>query len=305
MAKPFKFRYVNEIAGGFVLAVIILLVIGIFVAGHAQGWFERHTLLTLNFPPEGSLDLQKGAEVVILGTRVGSIEDIKVKTDGSMNGQVLIKGHFIRFVRADSRAIVKKKFGLAGDAYLEITKGSGVQLGNGGVLTAVKDTEITEMIQDAVKQVREVTLPAIEQARKAIEEYTHLAADLRNPEGHLQKLIANLDEVSASIAKGEGTVGQLTKDPALANELRSITGKINDSLAEVKKILSDVHVTTGVLRNESQDLSGTVLQTRETMAETEKLIVGIQNHWLIRGYIEQDSRPSAQIPPSAVGGGTP
>ena len=36
MAKKFKFRYVNEIAGGFVILVAALLIVGVVVAGHAQ-----------------------------------------------------------------------------------------------------------------------------------------------------------------------------------------------------------------------------------------------------------------------------
>ena len=38
MTKPFKFRYVNEIAGAFVLVVILALLGGVLVAARAQRW---------------------------------------------------------------------------------------------------------------------------------------------------------------------------------------------------------------------------------------------------------------------------
>ncbi len=301
MPKPFKFRYVNEIAGGFVIAVIALVIGSIVVAGHAQRWFESVHRLTVSFPPEGSMGLQKGAEVQILGTTVGSVEEISVADDGSMAGRITVRGKFIRFVRADSQVIVKKKFAVAGDAYIEITKGTGPELPDNATLICLKDTEIMETIQDVVRQVREATVPAIEQVRKAIEEYTNLAKDLRDPEGNLQQLMAHLNEISRGLEKGEGTAGQLLRDPALANELHEITGKVNDSLAEVRKILGDVEQSTDVLKDEVKDLPGMVLQTREALRESEKLIVAVQKSWLLRKYVDA-TETTTLIPTAEVGG---
>lgn len=302
MAKPFKFRYVNEIAGGFVLLVVALLVVGVLLAGQAQRWFIATHGIELTFPPEGSLGVQKGAEVHILGTQVGAVEEITVAQDGSMAARATVRGDFFRFVRTDSRALVKKKFGLAGDAYVEITKGSGGELPAGATLMCTKDTELIEMLQDVVKQVKDATLPAIEQARKAVEEYTSLAVDLRKPEGNLQQLLAHLNNIAGELEKGEGTAGKLLRDPALANELQGITVKINEALAEVKGSLGDISDTMDIVKGEAADLPGVVLQTRETMRETEKLLLAIQRHWLLRSYVEQ-AEPSTLIPPSEVGGG--
>jgi len=50
---------------------------------------------------------------------------------------------------------------------------------------------------------------------------------------------------------------------------------------------------------EAKDLPGLVLQTQQTLHESEKLIEGIQRHWLIRKYIEK-AQPNTRIPPSEV-----
>ena len=307
MTKPFKFRYVNEIVGVFVILVVLALIAGVILAGHAQRWFEPVHRLTLQFPSEGSFGLKKGAEVQILGATVGVVEEIRVNEDGSMEGGITIRGDFIRFVRADSRAIARKKFAVAGDSYIEITRGVGEELPEeGATMICEKDTEITETVEQVVQQVREVTLPAIEQVRLAIEEYTKLAADLRNPEGNLQQLLAHLNQIMLGLEKGEGTAGQILRDPSMANELRQITVKINESLAEVRSILEDVKQTTAKMpqtaesvSEEVDNLPGLVLQTQKTLMETERLIEGIQRHWLMRKYIEQ-APASERIPPSAV-----
>jgi phospholipid/cholesterol/gamma-HCH transport system substrate-binding protein len=301
MPKPFKFRYVNEIVGGFVILVVALLIVGIVVAGHAQRWFESVHEVKIVFPPEGSLDLQKGSEVYILGTRVGAVEEIAVAADGSMAGKISVRGRFIRFVRADSQAIVRKKFGIAGDAYIEITKGTGEELPEDQALICLKDVEIMETIQNLAQQFRDATLPAIEQLRKAVEEYTNLAADLRRPEGNLQQLLAHLNKIAEGLEKGEGMVGQVLRDPAMAEQLHVIMASIETSLAEVKKIMSHIEDSAEIVKGEMQDAPGVVLQTRQTMEETEKLIAAIQKSWLVRGNIAQPAATTL-IPTAEVGG---
>ncbi|MBP7830745.1 MAG: MCE family protein [Kiritimatiellae bacterium] len=299
MAKPFKFRYVNEITGGFVLLTLVLVIAGIILAGNAQRWFEEVHTLTLTFPPEGSFDLQKGAEVRILGALVGAVESISVDEAGGMTGEITIRGNFIRFVRTDSKAIAKKKFGVAGDAFVEITKGSAAPLEDGGVLACEKDTELMAMVQDVVQQIRENTVPAIQAMQKAVEEYTKVAEELHRPDGNLQQLLAHLNAITEGLVKGEGTAGQLLRDPALANELRQITGKIDATLQQVQQILENFEQVSETIRDESGDVPGLVLQGRETLRESEVLIEGLQRHWLLRKYMEADE-PTARVPVSGV-----
>ena len=307
MSKPFKFRYVNEIVGGFVLLIVAALVAGIILVGRAQQWFEPRFDLRVRFPAEGSEGIQKGAEVVILGTQVGNVKEILVNDDGSMEGQLQIRGPFVRFIRQDSQAILKKKFGVAGDAFVEISRGIGPPIDDGRLPAAAKkDTELVQLLQDLLEQVRAAILPLLDQVTKAAEEYTGLAADLRKPDGNLQKLLARLQEVAAGLEKGEGTAGKLLKDPAtiqgvnvtITNMNTAITNitatitSVNDRLRQVETILTDVKKTTGALPE-------ALLQAQDTLRETEVLIDGVQKHWLLRSYIEH-TPSSERIDPADV-----
>ena len=42
-----------------------------------------------------------------------------------MTAEASIRRDFFRFVRVDSSAVIKKKFGVAGDSFFEITRGEG------------------------------------------------------------------------------------------------------------------------------------------------------------------------------------
>jgi len=301
--KPFQFRYVNEIVGGFVLLVVALLIAAVFVAGRAQGWFEPVYSVHLDFPAQGSLDLQVGAPVQILGATVGRVEEINVDEDGFMTGRISIKGDFFQFVRSDSRAVVKKKFGIAGDAYVEITKGSGPELPPGAGLVATKDTDLNELLQQLLSQVREATLPLLASVKSAADEYTGLAADMRAAEGPLQKMLANLEGITKKIDQGDGPAGRLVSDEKMAEDIQQIVNQANEAVAQLQLILKDVRGATVELpsmartvNNEVQDIPGTVLQTQEAIREAERLIEGIQQHWLIRKNIPQ-TKPTEFISP--------
>ena len=292
MSKPFKFRYVNEITGAFVLLVVALLLAGVVVAGHAQGWFRPEYSLTLLFPPEGSLGVQDGTRVVCLGNTIGTVERIIVADDGAMQGRAKIKGEFFRFLRSDSQALVKKAFGIAGEVFVEISKGTATPLPKEGAeLVCQNDTEMLKQIQDSLEKVQ-----------KTIDEYRNLAADLRNTNGPLMQFIAHLSDITAGIQKGEGPVGKMLRDPQMAKQL-------GDVLAQVQLIIADVKQTTaqlpGIAKNASgevSDASGMMLQTQSAIREGEKLIEGLQKHWLIRKYVDQVTVPE-RVPSQAVPNG--
>jgi phospholipid/cholesterol/gamma-HCH transport system substrate-binding protein len=272
MPKPFKFRYVNEIVGTFVLLVVALLALGIILAGHAQEWFVPIRRYNVDFPIEGSLGIQKGAAVEILGTSVGKVEKIEVEEDGRIYGVITVKGDFIRFVRTDSTVTVKKRFAVAGEAFLEISEGKGEPLSTEFNLLVTKDTELTEMLEELLKQVRETTVPALEKLQKTVDEYGALAADLRSPDGPLMKLLGNLQQITAGLEKGEGSAGKILRDPQMANDLKDILDKINASLDDLKKTTVQLPPMAEKVGDEIDDLPGLVMQTQETIREAERLI---------------------------------
>lgn len=295
--KPFQFRYVNEIVGGFVLVVLALLVVALLVAGRAQGWFEPVHRIHLDFPPQGSLDLQVGAPVKILGATVGRVEAINVDEDGFMTGEMTVKGDFYLFVRSDSRAIVKKAFGIAGDAYIEITKGKGPPLPESAGLVASKDTDLNEMLEELLGQVRESIVPLLDSIQQAVDEYGGLARDLRDDQKPMQQMLDNLEGITRKLDEGKGPAGRLVNDEEMAAGIERTVMQVQATLEELQIVLAHVREATAELPamartvgGEVEDLPGTVRMTQETLRETEKLLEGIQRHWLIRKYIPNEQQ---------------
>jgi phospholipid/cholesterol/gamma-HCH transport system substrate-binding protein len=235
-----------------------------------------------------------------------------------MEAGTRIRSDFFRFVREDSFAVVKKKFGVAGDAYFDITRGQGPPLPKKNA--AIVCRELPDTIETAIEEVRSAVLPVLEKLSVGLDTWTalgeklspgadawtKLGTNLDESRQHLDQLIGRLDGLVADVQQGKGTAGKLLTDPALADGLKTILDKGNVSMDQLQAILKDVQVAgthlsavSEALAVEAEDLPGLVLQTQQMLHELERLIEGIERHWLIRKYIEQRP-PNTRIPPSEV-----
>jgi phospholipid/cholesterol/gamma-HCH transport system substrate-binding protein len=318
MKSRFKFRHVNEITGIFVILVLVVLIAAIVWAARSQGWFRGTVTLRIVLPEAGAASIRQGSEVYFLGTLVGTVSDVIVDVAGRMEAWTSIRGDFFRFVRKDSSAVVKKKFGVAGDAYFEITRGQGQPLPKKDASIVCR--ELPGTMESAIEEVRLAVLPVVEKLSVGLDTWTtlgeklsagavawtKLGTNLDESRQHLDQLIERLDRIVAGVEQGKGTAGKLLTDPALADDLKTILDKGNVSMDQLQTILKDVQVAgthlsavSEALATEAKDLPGLVLQTQQTLHELERLTEGIEKHWLIRKYIEQ-RQPNTRIPPSEV-----
>ncbi len=272
MTKPFKFRYVNEIAGVFVLLIVILFIAGIVLAGFVQGWFESYHRLTLDIPAEGLSGLQEGAEVEILGAVVGSVESLIVNDKtGDMEAVAAIRSDFFSFVKQDSQAFIRKRFIFAGDTYVEITRGEGAPIPDKDrmfrmtcepgreILTTIqefadeiRESRILDSIMEMSFEIQAAVLGVLTQARNSLERYTTLVVDLRETSVKVQTLLERIDGIVQKTEAGEGTVGMLLTDSTLAEKTISIAGKVETTIDEVDAVLRDVHRMTAGLPDAAQ-----------------------------------------------------
>src|SRR6185437_3190485 len=240
MATPFRFRHVHETAGIFVLGTVAVAITIVAITGHAQRWFQPVRRLTIILPEEGSLGLRVGSEVFILGVNVGAVDDIAPDPQGKMRAEVDIRRDYSQFLHTDSTATIRKTFGIAGDAYVDISRGSGAPLPEtNAVIRSSSDRVPTEILSDLVVQLRDEAVPTMKQARSAMAEYQHLAADLRDPQGHLEQTLAHTDRITRGVERGEGLAGKLLVDPQVAGKGEAAIDKVNASLDQIDAALKD------------------------------------------------------------------
>jgi phospholipid/cholesterol/gamma-HCH transport system substrate-binding protein len=298
--ESFKFRRVNEITGTFVLIVVGLLIGAVLWAGHSQRWFKSRVTLRIVLPEDGAAGIRQGSEVYFLGTLVGSVSYVDVETTGRMEAEVNIRRDFFQFVRVDSFAVVKKKFGVAGDSYFEITRGKGLPL-------MEKDASIvcTEQFQNAleaaIEEIRRETLLVMKKTSDGLDTWTKLGTELGETREHLDRIAASMEKMAASVEAGKGTVGRLVTDPALADEAQTLLARANETMSQLQSTVTNLNLAvknvqsstarlpeiTGAVADETKNLPGLVLQTKSSMVELERLVEALQHQWLIRKYVNQ------------------
>jgi hypothetical protein len=225
MSRPIKFRYANEIAGAFVIIALGLFVGGVFLAGRSQGWFEGKFELMADFATaEGSFGLREGGEVWVMNTVAGRVAKIEPTGDGRMQGRLIIQNRYRPFIRTDSVARVKKKFGVAGDAYVDIEVGKGPEVVDGSVIPCIKDEELMEIARKTLEDLQEDVLPMIEDSKE---------------------ILSHVNTISAAIASGEGLAGAAVNDPAMTAEVKEMLEGVNALVVASEDAL---HETTRLIK---------------------------------------------------------
>ena len=297
LEQRFKFRRVNEITGTFVLVVIAVLIAAVVWTGRSQRWFKSNVTLRIILPEAGAAGIRQGSEVYFLGTLVGSVSDVNVDTTGRMEAQANIRRDFFRFVRADSSAVVKKKFGVAGDSFFEITRGEGKPLPEKNA-SIVCTEQFQSALESAIEEIRRETLLVLKKVNGGLDTWTTLGTNLITTRERLDQLVGRVDGIAADVQAGNGTVGKLLTDPATADELKTLLVKGNRSVDELQVTLNNLKqastnlpAISDAIGKEARDLPGLVMQTQASMRELERLVEAMQRTWLLRKYVNQTNPP--------------
>ncbi len=271
MDPQFKFRHVNEITGIFVLLAVALFVAAIFMAGRAQGLFRPKMTLKTNFTTvEGAFGLQEGAEVRILDTRAGVVRNLVPNEDGVIEADYVLDKNFAPFLRASSVAVVKRKFALTGDAFVEISVGDSAspRLEEGALINTVKDTEITAQIMEVIEEVKKAALPALEKIQLVLDELPELVGQTRKTLAQAESLMR--DDLPPVTRQAAGALEQT--QAMLSSELPPLVAQLNDTLE----------------------------QTQGALLEAQLLMEGMRQNWLFRGNMPEEAlRPT--LAPETVG----
>lgn len=305
--KRFKFRRVNEITGVFVLLIIAGLIAAVLFTGRSQRWFKTTATIEIVLPEAGAAGIRQGSEVYFLGTLVGSVSDVIVEPTGRMKAEARIRHDFFRFVRVDSYAAVKKRFGVAGDSFFEITRGVGQPLPEKGA-SIICNEQFQSVMETAIEEIHRETLLVLSKTSAGLDTWTQLGTELGETRRHLHELTVRVERMAAGMEAGEGTVGKLLTDTALVDDAQHLFGRAHQTMNDLQQVVTNLNVAirnvqsgtarlpeiTDALADEANDLPGLVKQTQTSMREMEELILAMQTHWLLRKYVRQTNSSSAR-----------
>ncbi len=308
MEKPFKFRYVNEIVGTVVILIVSLLLVGLFLVVKSHDWFVPNHNVVVEFPTEGTLGLQVGAQVRVLGAVAGRVAGINADKAGKLTGVIDVKGDFIHLVRTDSIATVKQTAIGAGDFYLDISQGSGPELPVTVALQCEKGEDIFNILEGDLQEFHEEVLPVLTQINGAAEEYRNWVAELRGEEAHLHQFLVEIGQVVATLQKEQGgTMERSARDPAVAGETGKVLRRIDQAVEELQRVMEDMEAASSRVPSTPAKVGGDAsampeiaVQLQDRLKESQRLLEGIQKQCPIRDHSQQsgagESIPASRVP---------
>jgi phospholipid/cholesterol/gamma-HCH transport system substrate-binding protein len=250
-----RFRYASRRVGALVLIAFAIFVIAVLQAGVLRDLFRSTLTLRVILPESGLAGLNEGAAVDILGTDAGDVREIVIDPEQNFHAVVEIEEAMEPFVRRDSKVFIRKQFGIAGAAFLEITRGQGEPLDwDYAVLRAEADQAPTESMGEILEEVRAKVLPIVDDVQRTVGAAGDLIAQLQAPDGRLQTILADLGKVTTRLAAGEGTVGRLLAEDTLVRELETTLAAVHEQLDQLDGIVADFETTSGEVAAMSRSL---------------------------------------------------
>jgi phospholipid/cholesterol/gamma-HCH transport system substrate-binding protein len=114
-------------------------------------------------------------------------------------------------------------------------------------------SEILENVRVVTAEVRELVSRGEGQAGADAGEMRQIIDKVNRASSRLESALTNIDEVSGRLQRGEGTLGRLTKDEKLIDEVEGVAESVGEFIGGVSRLQ-----TILVLRTDYQFLSGTV-----------------------------------------------
>ena len=183
----FKVRLGLFVAGGFVLFLII-----IFLIGRQKNLFDPVFKLTTNFYNVSGL--QVGNNIRFSGINIGIVGSIIILNDSTIQVDMIIKKNVRQFIKTDCQVAIGSE-GIIGDRVLIITQGS-------SEAQSVKDEQFLSSIEPT--------------------ETDAIIASLYITAGNLEIISGQLAEIMVKVNNGNGTLGRLIQDSTISENINQM-----------------------------------------------------------------------------------
>jgi len=321
-----RLRHTDELTGLLVLLAILVLIGAILQAGFLGKLFQPTSTLRILLPATGSGGLVNGADVEVLGTHAGLIQRIVISSNQRMYAVAEIDDQMRAIIPRDSTAVIRRRFGVAGAAFVDVHRGAGAPMDwSYAVIEASTERPPTDNISALIDEAREKIFPILTDAGRATHALAGIVERTERGEGNIGRVLTD----SALLGQMEGVLAAARDDlqalgrvlthteetsadaAALVRAARNgksgvpvLLGQVDQILADVRGLTRDLGRATTraptIARNveaTSENMPTLLLQTQATAEQLEKLLTQLRGHWLL-GSGDGASREPRRLAPT-------
>jgi phospholipid/cholesterol/gamma-HCH transport system substrate-binding protein len=249
-SSKFKLRLGLFVAGGF-----ILFAVTIFLIGRQKNLFNPvFTLVTTFHNVSG---LQVGNNIRFSGINIGTVENIRIINDTTVQVDMILQRSVQQFIRTDCMVLIGSD-GIIGDRVLVITQSTTAspEVIGGQSLKSVEPTETDAII-----------------------------VSLSISAKHVEVITDELAQIMTNINQGNGTLGRLIQDSTIAQD-------INETIINFKKSSAGVVENMDVIMKSFNKTADNVLISSNQLAE---IITNVNQGQGTIGRLIQDTTVAENI----------
>lgn len=246
MAQRKQLSWTELRVGLFVLAGIVLVVIGIFYVTGTGALGPKYRLVTYLPEVDG---LSVGAPVTVNGVEVGYVDSIAIASP--LNGQaptpdravavvMRLSRAFENYIRTDSSASLITE-GFVGNREVTIQRGyTGQVLKDGQEVPGREEKALAQVVErsaDLLQNLNALTAQVgamVSGVQKGQGTLGKLLTD-ESAYNHLNSIVGRIDQMTASVQQGEGTIGKLVASDALYQKFDSVAGRLDNVVSAVQE----------------------------------------------------------------------
>lgn len=289
--------------GLFIIGGIALFVLAIFIIGKQQNLFNPVFKLSTTF--KNVSGLQVGNNVRFTGIDVGTVNNIKIINDSTVQVDMVVKKEIQQFIKSDCEVAIGSE-GLIGDRLLIISYGSP----NAPIVTDGQQLKSTEPVEtDEI--ISSLQISAVN-AEVITQQLAEIMMNINSGQGTLGRLIQdstiaeNINQTIENFKKsseGLDETIEVTKENVFAfmeslqktasktevasNELGEIMTKINSGEGAIGMLLKD----TSIVNN----IDETIINLKESSIGLNENMEALKHNFLFRGYYKRKAKKEEQL----------
>jgi phospholipid/cholesterol/gamma-HCH transport system substrate-binding protein len=229
----------EQLAGGFLLALIVFTMVTLLVIAQGKGWFQTQNTYRIKF--RQGYNLHQGSLVKMFNAEIGKVAVLGIiQPMGQPQVEVTIKVNeeYANLIRQDSVAEVVSPT-LIGSEYVEISPGSSgyPKIEPHANIPSRERKSVTEHLAELASEEN------IQKVKHMLVNLAQFSEDLKNDEKVLLAALNHLDEVLKNLTEGKGTLGMLVMQKELYVRMNKALEDWDKFFVEAKNVVVDLKPT--------------------------------------------------------------
>lgn len=247
--------------GLFVVIGLIIFITAVYFIGEHKNMFDKTFTVSANFNNVNGL--MQGNNVRYSGINVGTVRNINMINDSTINVELIINEKMVQHIKKDAIATIGSD-GLVGNMIVNIIPGEGLaapitqgdviktytKIGTGEMLNTLNTTNenaalLTSKLLDIVNSINKGkgTLGMLIKDTLMANNVSLTLENLKLTSQEANKVMLQLNSLINQIDLKESVAGVLLNDTMEANKVRNIISNLETSSLEIQSVIGNLNET--------------------------------------------------------------